>query len=507
MTSRMGLTRELSWTHPFEAYIKNVEPFVFHAPLRTEPNAEQPLFSIVVPFFNTPDEYLIPLLDSVASQSFADWEMIMADASTDRDRSVRLEELSHGDSRFRYVRLGTNAGIASNTNTGIQQARGRFIVFVDHDDTLSHHALNEAAVVIADHEDVDVIYSDEDAISDDGWYRKRPSFKPSWSPHMFLEMNYTNHLSVIRADLVREVGLLRPDRDGAQDYDLLLRIHALPREITTVHIPKILYHWREAQFSSSRAIGQKSYAMKAGTAAVTDYLDAIGVDHDGVDILPDKPAWYHCHPRWSCRVDVVVMVSDDVRVNSRFEEQLRAATGATWVVPRFRCLPPTADISEQCTASEADAVVVMRAMYLPKDRSWLDELVGALRLPQTAAVAPLLMTGNDNLVANAGFMEHKGQLRPLYHRGDVTFSGLAGLPDLLRDVDGLDDAVVAFPVNTDHPELFLTGVVDGRTWSDRLVLWGLIRLYPAAMPFRDTLLNDNLSPRDALVVLKDTVGI
>ncbi|MCL2470170.1 MAG: glycosyltransferase [Propionibacteriaceae bacterium] len=504
--ARLGNTRDRLVANPFVTYTKRVEPIAFHAPIQTPSTCDQPLFSVIIPFFNTADAYLVPLLDCLSSQSFSDWEVIMADASTNEDRSWRIEELSHRDPRFRYVRLGENRGISTNTNEALGHALGQYIVFADHDDTLSHHALNEVAVAIADHPGVDVLYSDEDALSDDGLRRKRPHFKPSWSPHMFLEMNYTNHLSVIKAALIHEVGGLRPERDGAQDYDLLLRIHALPRQIQVVHIPKILYHWREAENSTSRTIDTKTYAVQAGQAALTDYLDAIGVSHDPVGVLPERPFWYHCRPRWSCRADVVVMVSEDDRANRHFEKLLRGATAATWVVPSFIALSPACDIRAHCDSGTADVVIVVRSMFLPETPDWLDELAGVLALPKTAAVAPLLMRNMRHEIVNAGLMDDQGRLRPLYPGGDVTVYPLAGPPDLVRDVDGLDPGVVAFPRASGHSELFLPGVVDGRNWSDYLVMWGPVRFRPAKIPARDKRLNDNLMPRGASVVFRNSMG-
>ncbi|MCL2481846.1 MAG: glycosyltransferase [Propionibacteriaceae bacterium] len=498
--SRLSALCEFLATNPYQKYIKAVEPFSFLSPVATPNATDQPLFSIVIPFFNTADKYLNPLFDCLRAQSFQDWELIIADASTDETRADRIQELSGLDSRFHYVRLPGNLGISANTNEALKQARGQFIVFVDHDDTISPHALNEVAAVIADHRDVDVVYSDEDVLSDDGKRRMRPLFKPSWSVHMLLEMNYVNHLSVIRAELIRRIGGFRPELDGAQDYDLLLRIHTL-QELTVVHIPKVLYHWRKAENSTLRTLDTKSYAVEAGRVALRDYLDAIGVEHEGVSLLPDKPWWYHCHPRWSCRTDVIVMVSPDARTNRQFEKLLREATTPRWVTPRFVSIPPSADVREHCDAS-ADAVVVIRSMFLPQDSTWLDELVGVLALPQTAAVAPLLMGAVRDRVVDSGWVEFQGQLRPLYPGAHTTGFPLAGPADLVRDVDGLSDAVVAFRTQANHPELFVSGVVDGRHWRDNLVLWSPVRFLPAKVPFGDTRFNDNLVLNGASVVLR-----
>jgi len=506
-TSKLGLSRDSWWTQSFETYIHSVEPKSFRRPIVTGEAADT-LFSIVIPFFNTPDKYLLPLLDSLASQSFQQWELVMADASTDQSRSRRIEQLSHSDPRFRYIRLAGNGGISRNTNEALQHTAGKFIVFADHDDMLSPHALNEMAWAITEHPDVDILYSDEDVLSDDGRNRKGPFFKPSWSPHMFLEMNYTNHLSVVRADLIKQVGGLCPDFDGAQDYDLLLRIHAQLPDAVVVHIPKILYHWREAEHSTARSMKTKTYAVDAGSAALDGYLDAVGVEHDKTSNVANRPGWYRVHPRQRCTADVVVMTAEDSGANQQFADLLRLRTRSTWVTADYSCLPPTADLQAYCQERGRDVVVAVREMFLPEDESWLDELVGVLALPRTAAVAPLLIGNIHNHVVNAGLMEKMGQLRPLYQGCDlIQGGGLAGPPDLVRDVDGLSPEVVVFPRTTEHVDLFTPHEVDGRTWRDQLVLWGHLRFMLNRLPYRDRLFNDNLALSGTTVLLRNELDV
>ena len=79
-----------------------------------------------------------------------------------------------------------------------------------------------AKAIVADPA-ADMLYSDEDKLQPDG-KRVRPFFKPDWSPEFFLGCMYTCHLGVYRTQLVREIGGFRPAFDGAQDYDLVLRL-------------------------------------------------------------------------------------------------------------------------------------------------------------------------------------------------------------------------------------------------------------------------------------------
>jgi len=160
------------------------------------------------------------------------------------------------------------------SNDGLEAAVGEFVVLLDHDDLLTPDALARNAEVIAEHEDVDHIYSDEDKLDDDG--RHYDVFrKPEWSPERLRGQMYTSHLSVMRTALVREVGAFREGYDGSQDHDLALRVSERARRV--VHVPEVLYHWRAVAGSAAADINAKPYADDAGRRAVQDQLDRLGI--------------------------------------------------------------------------------------------------------------------------------------------------------------------------------------------------------------------------------------
>jgi len=481
--------RDSSWSRTYYDYVRNVEPGLFSPPCQT--TGSYPLISVIVPFFNTPDRYLQPLLDSISNQSFAEWELIIADASTDGEASRRIEDYARRDPRFIYVRLSGNHGIAQNTNEALPHARGRYAAFADHDDVLSPHGLNEVACALEQDPGIDVLYSDEDVLSEDGLLRKGPFFKPAWSPHMFLEMNYTNHLSVIRRDLIDEVGGLRSELDGAQDYDLLLRIHALGRSVNVCHIPKVLYHWREAEHSTARDISTKRYAIDAGRTALNDYLGAVGVDAEETSDVDGRPGWYRIRPRQSCTALVLVAVSPDSCVNDSFAAKLQSMTRGKWAVPTFETVSPHADMRQYASSHGQDIVVLVRSACLPDEEAWLDDVAGVLALPHTAAVAPLVVDEQRNVI-NAGLVRDGGRLAPLYPGCPVTSGGLAGPADLVRDADGLANHIVAFSRTTPYDGLWSSTDVAPTGGEDHLVLWGHTVFVTCPTPHPDGILNPRL---------------
>ena len=115
------------------------------------------------------------------------------------------------------------------TNRAATLAGGEFLLFFDHDDELTPDAVGEVALFLADQPDVDALYSDDDKIDVSG-RRYAPQFKPDWSPELLLAYMYLSHVFVVRRALFTSVGGMRVGFEGAQDYDLALRVAERTRE-------------------------------------------------------------------------------------------------------------------------------------------------------------------------------------------------------------------------------------------------------------------------------------
>ncbi len=276
--------------HRYSKWIKNYEPLSFSGTYeRLKAVKSKPLISIVVPCYNTPQRYLDELLQSVKSQIYENWQLCIADGSTDGQASKYLREACKQDDRIAYIKVGENLGIVGNTNAGLEAAKGKFVAFMDHDDALSQYALAEVVIALDEDPETDLIYSDEDKLSDNGKTRLLPFFKPDWSPELLLGINYITHFVVARKSIVDQIGGLRQGLDGAQDYDFLLRFTEKTDKIK--HIPKILYHWRLADGSTAKNVSEKSYAHSAGKRALADAAERRGVTAEMVEI-PKRPTNY-----------------------------------------------------------------------------------------------------------------------------------------------------------------------------------------------------------------------
>ncbi|MCR4651875.1 MAG: glycosyltransferase [Lachnospiraceae bacterium] len=245
------------------------------------------LFSIVVPAYETGEDYMKALVESLLAQTYPTWELIIADASSsDRVNDVINE---YEDDRIKYYRLSENKGIAGNTNAAISKAAGDYIGLLDHDDLLTPDCLYEFALKIDaasnKGEEYAFIYSDEDKCDSSGHKFYEPNIKPEFNLDLLLSNNYICHFVCYRADIIRYLQL-RDEYNGAQDHDLLLRAYRYTNERVILsdlqygHIAKVLYHWRCHEDSTASNPLSKTYAYKAGIDCVADYLKTVSIDAD-----------------------------------------------------------------------------------------------------------------------------------------------------------------------------------------------------------------------------------
>lgn len=237
----------------------------------------QPLISVVVPVYNTPAEYLEQMIHSVMWQTYSNWELCLANANPNNQEVTHiLSVFRKKDKRIKIVDIPENEGIAQNTNAAIAIATGEYIGFLDHDDILAPDALYEVVKKLNENRDYELIYSDEDKISGDGSKHFQPHFKPEFNLDLLRANNYICHFSVIKKNLIDASGGLKGEFNGAQDYELIFQCVEKAKKIA--RIPKILYHWRVHENSTSDNPTSKMYAYDAGKRAIEEHLKRCGED-------------------------------------------------------------------------------------------------------------------------------------------------------------------------------------------------------------------------------------
>ena len=242
-------------------------------------NLESVCISIVTSLYNTPIVFLQEYIQSVINQTYASWQLCLADASDENYSEAQDIVESFNDTRIEYKRLSMNGGISANTNEAAKLAKGGYLCFADHDDILAPNALYEMAKAIKE-TGAEFLYSDEALFTKSILKPSVGHFKPDYSPEYLRACNYMGHLVCVQKDLFWEVGALQPHMDGSQDHDFNLRVCEKATNIN--HIPKVLYYWRVHEQSTAGGAQAKPYAIQAGVRAVQEHMNRIGAEAEVV---------------------------------------------------------------------------------------------------------------------------------------------------------------------------------------------------------------------------------
>jgi glycosyltransferase involved in cell wall biosynthesis len=260
------------WVHEFEPTADSFETIARSQsawPFR-------PTISMIMPVYNTAQTFLCAAVDSVIAQCYPNWELCIADdASSEPYVKKQLASYARSDSRIKVVYRQTTGGISAATNSALCLATGQYIALLDHDDLLHPLALHYVGEALARNPNAGLLYTDEDKLDAQG-RRYEPYFKCDFNYELLLAQNMISHLGVYRRDLVSELGGLRSDFDGSQDYDLALRASEKLSPSQIIHVPRVLYHWRATRGSTALSGESKPHAMPAARAAVSAHCERIG---------------------------------------------------------------------------------------------------------------------------------------------------------------------------------------------------------------------------------------
>ena len=237
----------------------------------------QPLVSVIVPVYNV-QAYLDACLDSVRGQTYGNLEIILVeDCST--DDSLRVLKKHLADERVRLLQHEQNGGLSAARNTGIEAARGDYLLFVDSDD-LVEPDLVEACVTCALDHDADVVLFDFMPFPDGGAVQSRrpvadvaPTRVPARDASYFTLPQFA-WLKLIRTSLVQERDLRFPVgyyyEDGPFHWELGLCAERV------FHLGAPYYHYRQRATSITGSRGRKLFDQLAIQRLIADILDRNG---------------------------------------------------------------------------------------------------------------------------------------------------------------------------------------------------------------------------------------
>ncbi|MHB8253075.1 MAG: glycosyltransferase [Acidiferrobacter sp.] len=407
---------------------------------------EGPKMSVIISLYKTPLEMLKQAIESITKQTYKNWELILVDDFSERDDITKLcLAYQERDVRIKYVPRTENGNISAANNTGLQHATGNFYTILDHDDTLTLDALYEAAKIVIHHPDVDYIYSDEDKVTKDGLRYFGPFFKPDWSPEYMLAMMYTCHMSVFRTCLVMSLGAYNSDFDGAQDYELVLRVVRHSNNIQ--HIAKVLYHWRVWENSTAQSMDAKPFAHMLARRALELHLkeldekfaisEAVVPGHHFVDFFPKgNPLISIVIPTANCSMEIkgsiekhINAVCESILAKTsyyNFEiivvhngnlsddqiEWLNAQTNIVLTHYTSAQFSLSEKINQGAELANGEYLVIMNDDIRVISEDWLTLMLGMVQRDGVGAVGPKLLFPDETI----------------QHAGVVMLGGLPGHP-------------------------------------------------------------------------------
>jgi glycosyltransferase involved in cell wall biosynthesis len=405
-----------------------------------------PLISIAMPVYNTPARFLEAAICSVREQLYPHWELCIADdASSEPSVRTVLERVAREEPRIKVVYRTDNGRIAAATNDALSVATGAYVGFLDHDDTLSEHALFTIAKSLENSPEAKLLYSDEDKIDESG-NRSFPHFKPNWDPLMLLAFNYVSHFTVYRSDLGRSLGWLRNGYEGAQDWDFTLRFSELVSTAEVVHIPHVLYHWRTHSGSTAQNESVKPYVAACQVSAVKSALDRRGelasvarvefwsLVRVSFIVRPPQPLVSLVIPTRD-RADILskciaslfalteypnyeVVILD----NGSVETQTKDLFAGLSARPNVKIIPVDAPFNYSAlnnrgvAESSGEIVALLNNDIEITEPQWMERLVAHVLRPGTGAVGPRLLYPNGQ-VQHAGVLIGFRSVAAHYHLG------------------------------------------------------------------------------------------
>jgi GT2 family glycosyltransferase len=266
----------------------------------------RPKFSFVMPVYNTPPHLLREILDAMTGQNYPDFEICVADdASTNADVGEILGEYASRFPQLKWTRRSINGHISAASNTALGLATGDYVVLVDHDDLIPPYALFVVACYVNRFPDAKIFFSDEDKIGLSG-ERFDPYFKSAYNEYLMFGHNMVSHLGVYDRKLLADIGGFRKGLEGSQDYDLFFRASEQIDPAQIVHIPHVLYHWRQVPGSTALGADQKDYAELAARTAINGHMGRLSLPLQSIAGHAPGNSAITPHAEISTRVSIII---------------------------------------------------------------------------------------------------------------------------------------------------------------------------------------------------------
>lgn len=381
-------------------------------------------FSILLPVYNTPKQFLEELLSSIQNQSYERWELCIVDASPDNTvTSGIIHNYQKTDDRIKYKALGFNKGIADNSNEALKIATGDVIVLIDHDDLLEECALEKILGQYNQDDEIDVVYTDEDKISMDGSICFDRNHKPEFNLMLLRNNNYICHLFSVKCDIAKKVGGFKREFEGAQDYDFIFRCVENARKIG--HVPEIMYHWRSHYRSTAGNPQSKMYAYEAGKRAIESHLKRMQID--AVVELTEDYGFYNVRYKLKSTPKVSIVVCGEEYKIKKAIKRIKRNTA----YPMYKF--------EKVNEVMGDYIVFINEKLRPISKGWIEELLSLQLQDGVGAVSGKIYTKKEKIYYAGTWKDIAGEYVYQFRGMDRTDSGYFHRQNMVQEIDGASE--------------------------------------------------------------------
>jgi len=376
------------------SFYPTIEQYYFQ---QRDIKASDPLISILLPTYNTPEIYLRECIESIIVQSYPNWELCISDDNSSDKSVVRIiNEYIKRDNRIKLVERPKNGHISKATNSALEIAQGEFVSLMDHDDILWPNALYETILAIRDNPKVDLIYTDEDKIDGTGKIHSYPFLKPDFSPEFLESCNYITHFSTIRRTLMNDINGFRAGYEGAQDWDLFIRIGEKTDKI--IHLPKILYSWRIHENSTASDTDAKPYVYEAQRKLLEDHVERQGKSGQVVTGIIKQHRTIKYVPRGGSLLTVIITTDNPVKMNKIKDIIFASNPGADYEVVERSSMQGT----HLDDAIKGTSVMVINDEILSLSDDWARLALADTQINNVGIVYPVLLKDDLATIRSAG---------------------------------------------------------------------------------------------------------
>ncbi|CAM4490247.1 glycosyltransferase [Paenibacillus macerans] len=398
-------------------------------------------FSIILLLERTEINMLERTLKSVQSQIYGRWELWAVDLGTKDRRGVNLfGREAEKDSRLHL--LGSNGqkiGRAEAYNQALSKTLGDYIIFMHMGDQLTPDALYWAAKNLDERDNVDLLFSDECYVDENGNYFSF-FFKPAWSPLLMIRSSYPGNFSAFRKATLQKCGEFEKAFDSCALYEMTLRLSKRGGGIR--HIERILYSTyavektaeaRRREISSrAKALSQHMWRMnypafifeQDGQNFISKWRSEIPLV--SVIIATDHSAILSSLPhllRNTAYPNFEIVIVSNSELSEEIGEAMSGLGERMILCPYDGPLNYSKKYNLGAEAAKGEYLVFLGDDMYIAQQDWLNHLLDVLDLPGIGAVSPAVIDSEGKAVYMGGRIgQHGGELYECTFLGQSFYS-------------------------------------------------------------------------------------